>query len=203
MPSKGDPLYLAFVGSKAAAHAVENWHYSEKMPAGKNVRIGVWEHGRYIGAVIFGAGTNRNMAKPFGMNPREACELVRVALRDHVAPVSQIVAVAMRLLKRQSPGLRVIVSYADPAQNHVGGIYQAGNWAYTGKSGSPRAFINKKGERVHQRTATAGGGIKPGLRSVKVPLKHRYCYPLDREARKILDRMSRPYPKAPSSEVAP
>ena len=41
-------------------------------------------------------------------------------------------AIALRLLARHSPGLRLVVSYADPAQGHVGTIYQAAGWTYLG-----------------------------------------------------------------------
>ena len=37
-------------------------------------------------------------------------------------------AIAVRLLRRQSPGLRLIVSYADPEHAHVGVLYQSMNW---------------------------------------------------------------------------
>ncbi len=38
---------------KAAKFAVENWHYSHSMPAGKLVKYGVWEHGKFVGSIIF------------------------------------------------------------------------------------------------------------------------------------------------------
>ena len=39
----------------------------------------------------------------------------------------------MRSLKRHT-GLKFLVSYADPAQGHLGTIYQATGWVYTGLS---------------------------------------------------------------------
>src|SRR5688572_27900813 len=108
------------------------WHYSRRMPRCKLAKIGAWEDGRFIGAVVFGRGATPNIGSPFGLDQTEVCELVRVALRDHRAPVSQIMAEARRKLRETSPGLRVIVSFADTAQDHHGGIYQADNWIYLG-----------------------------------------------------------------------
>lgn len=36
-------LRLDFCSHEAAKHSVFRWHYSRCMPAGKLVRIGVWE----------------------------------------------------------------------------------------------------------------------------------------------------------------
>ena len=70
---------------------------------------------------------------PFGLESTEACELVRVALapgRHH--PTSQCLAQSLKLLRRQSPGLRLVVSYADTKEGHLGIIYQATNWLFLG-----------------------------------------------------------------------
>ena len=40
-----------------------HWHYSQAMPAGKLVTFGVWEHGRFVGAVLYGRGANHNLSK--------------------------------------------------------------------------------------------------------------------------------------------
>ena len=58
---------LDFCDHRAAKHAVMRWHYSRKMPASKLVRIGVWEEGRFCGAVLYGVGANRHLARPFGL----------------------------------------------------------------------------------------------------------------------------------------
>ena len=118
---------------KAAKFAVEHWHYSKTMPSSKIAKFGVWEDGRFIGAVLYSWGANNNIGKPYGLKQVEVCELVRVALTEHVSQVSQIVAVTLRILKKQSPGLRLIASYADPREGHNGSIYQAMNWIYAGK----------------------------------------------------------------------
>lgn len=44
-------LRLDFCSHEAAKHAVLRWHYSRAMPAAKLVRIGVWEDGRFVGAM--------------------------------------------------------------------------------------------------------------------------------------------------------
>ena len=101
-------LHLDFCSYEAAKHAVMRWHYSRRMPKSKLVRIGVWEEGRFVGGIVHGVGANRHLASHFDLQDTEVCELVRVALapgRQH--PASQCVAISLKLLRRQSPGLRL------------------------------------------------------------------------------------------------
>lgn len=207
-------LSVAPCSRSAAEHAVLNWHYSQAMPSGRLAHFGVWERDQFIGAVIFGRGANRRMLQPFGLRQTEGCELVRVALREHQAPVSQIVAEALRHLRKASPGLRLVVSYADPEQGHHGGIYQAGGWIYLGLSATTGEWL-LHGQLVHDRTVSSriSGARGPQRRlpgetrqewlrkwvdpqavRVQVPGKHRYVMPLDRAMRRLLKSRAMPYP---------
>lgn len=197
-------LLLAGCTRAAAEYACRRWHYSGKLPAGKLVTMGVWEDGSPIGAVIFGRGANNNIGRRFGLKQTEAVELVRVALKSHAAPVSRIVAVALKLLRRQSPGLRLIISYADPEQGHVGAIYQAGNWLYLGPSQAQRELVIA-GRDVHKRSAgsrwgTASPARLRALTGLPVAYgpkrwKHTYAMPLDAGTRVALAPLCQPYPK--------
>ena len=127
-------LRLDFCSAEAARYACKHWHYSCSVPFGKSVKIGVWEDGQFIGVIIYAQGANYNIAKPFAMRQEQVVELCRVALKGHKAPVSRIVAISLRLLKKVCPGIELVVSYADADQGHYGGIYQAGNWIFIGVS---------------------------------------------------------------------
>src|SRR5690606_16022678 len=113
-------------------YACENWHYSKSMPTPPRQFVGAWEDGAFIGVVIFSRGNASGIGKPYGLKQTEVCELTRVAMRNHVTPVSRILRFAIKFLKQRSPGIKLLVSYADPGQDHHGGIYQASNWIYTG-----------------------------------------------------------------------
>lgn len=210
-------LTIAPCSREAAQHAVMNWHYSKRMPSGRLVYRGVWEDSRYLGAVIFGRGANDRMLQPFNLRQGEGCELVRVALRDHQAPVSQIIAAALSSIHEALPGLRLIVSYADPVHGHHGGIYQAGNWVYLGV-GTTQTRWHFNGVQRHSRTVaallTSVRGTSnarldgeqtltwlrrvydPAARKVTVPAKHRYVMPLDRQMRRLVQKQAQPYPRA-------
>ncbi len=204
-------LHLDFCSHKAALYACKHWHYSKCIPAGKLVKIGVWEDDEFIGCVIFGRGANNHIGSMYGLMQIEVCELVRIALTVHQAPVSRLMSLAVHFLKKQSPGLRLIVSYADPAQCHRGGIYQAANWIYSGKSKAQREIIIN-GREIHKRSVNAKYGTASpekimkmtGLKAVKFgPKRWKYTYllPLDRDMRKQILPLSKPYPKKEASVV--
>lgn len=190
-------LKVAFCSHEAAKYACENYHYSQCIPKSKLVKIGVWEDDKFIGAVIFGVGANNNLGKPYGLKSTECCELMRVALRQHESPVTMIVARAISLLKSQSPGLRLIVSFADPEQGHLGIIYQAGNWIYCGRSQASDEYLYK-GKRWQGRSFRnkyKGMEHHPDVKVIKGSSKYRYLYPLDRKMRKAIAPLFLPYPK--------
>lgn len=194
-------LKIDWATHEAAKFSVENWHYSESMPAGKLVKVGAWENGKFIGVVLFGRGANNNIGKPYGLQQTAACELVRIALTKHITPVSKIAAIAIRFLKANSPGLRLIISYADPLQGHHGGIYQAGNWIYCGTSQAQQEVMHN-GKIMHKRTANSLFGTIKGMKKSPIMWKHKYLMPLDNEMRKQILPLSKPYPKRASSETS-
>lgn len=189
-------LRLDWCSYEAAHYAVMRWHYSHAMPSGKLTRVGVWEDDKFIGCIIFGRGANKDLLSPYNLKVNEGCELVRVALDKHKAPVTKIVSIAIKMLKKFSPGLKLIVSYADSRQNHLGIIYQAGNWIYTGRvKTTPDYFY--KGRWVHQRTInqvlTAEQYNK--LQKRDGGFRLRYLYVLDDTIRADISSLAKEYPK--------
>ena len=187
-------LHLDWCSHEAAKYAVEKWHYTKILPAGKLIRIGVWERKAFIGCVIFGRGAHNNIGKPYSLEQTEVCELVRVSLRKHESSVSRIMSISLRLMKKICPKMRLVISYADPIQGHAGTIYQASNWIYCGKSQPQRAVVIN-GKQVHKRTACSLFGTIKGMERTEVFSKHKYLMPLDEEMRSRITPLARPYPK--------
>jgi hypothetical protein len=194
---------IAKASHEAAKYAVEHWHYSRKLPSGKLFTRGVWENDKFIGVVIFSRGATNTIGSPYGLQQTECVELTRVALAAHDAPVSQIVALAIKDLKAGNPGLRLVVSYADPMHGHHGGIYQAGNWVYVGQGKAAPEFI-VKGKQMHMRSIHAKGwkqtlewlreNVDPNATKVEITPKHKYLMPLDRNMRRTIEPLRKPHP---------
>jgi hypothetical protein len=203
MSSPRPELRVDWCSYQAAKYAVEKWHYSKTMPVSKRVTIGAWEDGIFIGSIVFSWGANPNLSKPYGLNMTECVELVRVALAPHISPTSKIVSQAVKMLERQSPGVRLVVSYADTREAHVGIIYQAMNWTYTGDTSVK--FDYELNGRVLQRRSYTGRNfngtrrrVPLGANKIQSPSKHRYLYPLDRAMRRQIAPLAQPYPKRES-----
>jgi hypothetical protein len=101
------------------------------------------------------------------------------------------------MLKRTNPGLRLVVSFADPEHGHVGGIYQAGGWIYAGKTTPSDEYIYK-GKRWQGRgfrSSHPGMEHHPSVTIVKGSSKYRYLMPLDKELRERIEVLSIKYPK--------
>jgi hypothetical protein len=197
-------LKLDWCSHEAAKYAVEHWHYSRRMPKFKQVYIGVWEDEKYIGCVIFGLSVTPYLGDAFGLSNIECAELTRIALTRHRSPVSKIGAFALKMIKKQSSGLRLIVSYADPSQNHNGVIYQAMNWVYCGTSSAVRQYFYKGDWRNDSPMFREFARI-PILRKTTeyrdLEPKLKYLMPLDEEMRKRIEPLRKPYPKRATSET--
>jgi len=122
-------------------------------------------------------------------------ELNRLCVEhDSDNAASFLVGRAMRLLPRPM----IVMSYADTAQGHIGYVYQATNWFYTGLSNKARDPIIEGAEGSHNRHNHERNGRVIGY--VDRPRKHRYVYfcgtRKDRKAmREALLYEVQPYPK--------
>lgn len=200
MSSSRPDFRLDWCSARAARYACVNWHYSGTLPTSKINPVGVWEQGKFTGAVVFGLGASPGLGKPYGVELFEVCELVRVALSGHSAPVSAIVARAVKMCAGRNPGLRLFVSFADPYHGHNGTIYQAMNWVYAGTTGPSSVYRLQDGTIYDVRRFNGHGFNAPkpiprGAVRVRVPGKHRYLYPLDPAMRAQIAPLAKPYPK--------
>ena len=200
-------LRLDWCDIKAAKYAVQKWHYSGSYTIFPCVTVGAWEDNQFVGAVIFARGANKHIGSPYGLTMYECNELVRVALSGkQQSPTSQIVAGAVKMLRQKEPAIRLLVSYADPNQDHIGTLYQAMNWAYVGKS--PGGYVYKwtDGKLYHQREVSKTGWKPYFGEPRQVPKidecekvwqdgKYKYLYPLDKAMRRQIEPLALPYPK--------
>lgn len=196
---------LDWVDFKAVQYACRNWHYSRSVPAAKTVKIGVWENGRYIGCVVFSRGANGRIGSPYGLDQLKVCELTRIALSTHQTPVSRIIAIGLRMLRRQSPGIQLVISYAAAEEGHIGTVYQAANWLYEGPKQTYKVRVGD--EVIHARTLSKraekyGLGIMDyaRLKGLEVEylrglIRHKYLWPFEPSLREQLRQLAQPFPR--------
>lgn len=207
-------MKLTIANRKAIQYACMHYHYAKAVPVntlGYNVYN---EAGEWCGVILYGTGANNNIAATFGLPQGGVLELVRVALNGKQEHTSQAVAASLKLLRKDCPLCRLVVSYADCDQDHLGTIYQATNWIYVGthlqEKHDSSWIVN--GKRYHGRIISdwvkSRGGLK-GLtreqfirkyydpKAVKYITKgkRKYLMPLDKKIRKQIEHLAKPYPK--------
>jgi len=204
-------LLIDWCSHQAAKYACSNWHYSKSVPVPPLIKIGAWEDNSFIGVIIFSRGASSNLLKPYGLTQTEGCELTRVALTKHKTPVSKIMSIAIKFLKKTHNDMKLIVSFADPNEGHHGGIYQATNWIYSGKTAKTYKFIDAHGRVWHSRQVSEKGynvqqgnirqTIKPSqCKKILQEGKHRYLMPLSSQFADKIKQYSKPYPKRQEHE---
>jgi hypothetical protein len=124
-------LEIKIISSKAANEIVKKYHYSGKVCQNSQIHFGVFKKGVLVGALQFGPSTDkRRMGQSLGIGMNESLELNRMAISDICGKntESRVLGICLRILKKQYPFLRCIVSFSDACQCGDGTIYRAANF---------------------------------------------------------------------------
>lgn len=195
-------MRLEIASHKAVKYACMNFHYAKAVPVNTFGYSVFNDAGEWCGVVLFGSGATNNLAEPYGLKQGQVFELVRVALNSKHGITSKVISMALKLIKKDLPLVKLIVSYADSDQNHYGIIYQATNWFYTNYSTDNVFLIN--GVKMHRRSLNSKYGTSSyealknkGLNviPIKTKPKWKYIYPLDKSLIPLCKSLSKPYPK--------
>jgi hypothetical protein len=182
-------MRLEIASNKAVKYACMNFHYAKRIPSGANISYSVFNNNyEFCGVIIFGYPATPNILPQFNLKNGQVLELRRVALNSKHGLTSKVLAIAIRLVKKSCPLLKVLVSYSDKGQNHFGTIYQATNWYFIDESKSSGIEYLINGKWVHSRHGK--GNVKRIL-----PGKRKYIYPLDKSLIPLCKSLAKPYPK--------
>jgi hypothetical protein len=197
---------------KAIKYACMNFHYAKAVPVNVTGFSVFNDKNEWCGVILFGSGATNNLAEPYGLKQGQVVELVRIALNGKHELTSKALSIALKLIKKNLPLCKLVVSYADSEQGHFGTIYQATNWIYTGFSTDTNLIVN--GKREHRRTLCSRYGTssaielrKKGLnvKVLKTKPKWKYIYPIDKSFIPFCKSLSISYPRKETNatEVLP
>ena len=191
-------MRITKANSQAVKYACTKFHYSKSVPAVQHAYNIYNDADEWCGVIVYGGGANNHMARTFGMNSGEVLELERVALNGKQGYTSQAVAMSLKQLHRDNPVVRIVVSYSDHRQKHLGTIYQATNWIYLGLSLTSDLQYFYKGKWTHQRTIDSLRNkeeLKKTLPHRENSNKFKYVYCFNKKDRKRFLKLAQPYPK--------
>ena len=173
-------------------------HYAKRIP---NIKYayGLFEDRVLTGVVTFGIPPSDSLCRGLCGDEfkHQVLELNRLCVESDIKnSASILVARSMKLLPTET----IVVSYADTSMGHIGYVYQATNFIYTGLSMKMRepVVINNK----HSRHS--GLRLRDGAVARDRPRKHRYVYFIGptgwkNKIRKKLNYKEQPYPKGDTS----
>jgi len=109
-------------------------------------------------------------------NNKNTLELRRLSSISKIRNIeSHFISLILKELKKNYPNIKMIFSYADTSQNHLGIIYQATNWFYVGKrAGKTYYYLDKFGNKKHSRTINRWI-IKKNKKIKNIDLTKKYC----------------------------
>ena len=184
---------------KAIKYACLNFHYSKSVPVNPFAYSVFNNSNEWCGCILFSLGANPKLGNRYGLKNGQFVELTRMALNGKQSSTSKALSLSLKLLPKHLPLVKLVISFADQNQNHIGTIYQATNWVYDGIGKSTPQW-DYNGRKVHQRMiATYCGSVsnatKIGVKKIKIMDKFRYIYPIDKSFVPICKSLSKPYPK--------
>ena len=156
-----------------------NIHYAKRIPP-ISFAYGLYQKNKLIGIVTYGSPPSRSLCIGIAgeQYSKDILELNRLCLKNNEKnQASILVSASLKLI----PKPKIIVSYADSSQNHVGFIYQATNFIYTGLSDKRKEW-RKIDDKRHSKTISEKYSLierkdnPDKFEHIDRPRKHRYVY---------------------------
>jgi hypothetical protein len=184
---------------------VVNKHYANTWTASSDIYAVYYESNdhkffddnkKLIGCVIYGNPVGFRVVKSIckELTDSDVLELKRLWVEDGYGKniESYCIAQTLKMLKKDSPQTKVVISYADPGANHKGIVYRACNFYYQGNNIEAKKYGNKYMYRypntdkwlsdraVAGRVGTSSHSTIldkiPDIEYKRKLLKHRYLY---------------------------
>lgn len=149
-------IIVKVIGSKVANEFVKKYHYSGKVVQNSSLHFGAFLDNKLHGVMSFGSPLDKRKVLPL-VQPsawNEMLELNRMAFDDYLPKNSEsrCISVAIRLLKKNAPHIKWILSFSDGTQCGDGAIYRASGFALTGVIENTNTCELPNGEVIHKMT---------------------------------------------------
>lgn len=149
-------IVVKVIPAKVANDFVRKHHYSGKVVNNSKLHFGAFLNNRLHGVMSFGSPLDKRKALPLvkGTLWNEMLELNRMAFDDVLSKNSEsrCIAIAIRLLKKNAPHIKWILSFADGTQCGDGTIYRAAGFVLTGIKTNENTVRLSDGSVIHKMT---------------------------------------------------
>ena len=157
-------IIVKVIPSKIAVPFVKLNHYSGTVSNTSSLHFGCFLDDKLHGVMSFGSPMDKSkvlgLVQPSKWN--EMLELNRMAFDDYLPKYSEsrCFSIAVKLIKKNAPHIKWILSFSDGVQCGDGVIYRASGFKLTAIKKSTQIIETPKGERVTRMTLTQVGNPK-------------------------------------------
>lgn len=147
---------IRVIPAKIATPFMKAHHYSGKVVNNSSLHFGAFLDGRLHGVLSYGPSLDKRKIQGLveGTAWDGFLELNRMAFDDYLPRNSESCCIAktLRLIKKNAPQVKWIISFADGCSCGDGTIYRAANFILTGIKENEALCLLPSGEKIHKMT---------------------------------------------------
>lgn len=172
-------IVIKVIPASVANPFVRAHHYSGKVVNNSTLHFGAFLDGQLHGVMSFGPSMDKSklIGLVEGTRWNEFIELNRMAFDDYLPRNSESYSIgkAIRLIRKNAPHIKWIVSFADGCSCGDGTIYRASNFVLTQIKPNSTILIFPNGEKIAELTLTADWDCRKARELAKeFGVPHRY-----------------------------
>ena len=187
--SRVKDIELKVIPANIANNFIKKHHYSGKVVNNSYLHFGAFLDKKLHGVMQFGHSMDKTKIQPLvkGTEWNGFCELNRMAFDDFLPRNSESYCIgkALRLIKKNAPHIKWVVSFADGCSCGDGTIYRASNFVLTQIKKNATMWINDKGEKKQNMSFHSDRTLKDGFKRLEGYM-FRYIYFIDKRKQKDL-----------------
>lgn len=176
---KAKEIIIKVIPKRIADEFVKKHHYSGKVVQNSQLHFGAFLDGRLHGCLQYGPSMDKKkiitLVEGTGWN--EFIELNRMAFDDYLPRNSESYCIGktLRMIRKQAPQVKWVVSFADGCSCGDGTIYRASNFVLTGIRENKTILKFPTGERFAAMTLEANFNI-PQIKKLceNMGVEHKY-----------------------------
>jgi hypothetical protein len=153
-------IWIEPISAKIAIPFVKKYHYSHKVAATSLINFGAFLGKRLIGVAQFGRPINKYLHIKIveGTKWNEFLEINRIVCIDDTPKntESRFIAICIKLIKKNAPQIKWIMSYADACSCGDGTIYRASGFVLISINESSQLYKLNNGEKLHLMSLQGG-----------------------------------------------
>lgn len=149
-------IIVKVITSKVANAFIKKHHYSNKVVPNSSLHFGCFLDKGLHGVLSYGSSLDKSKTIGLVNNTKwnEFLELNRMAFDDYLPKYSEsrCIAISIKLIKKNAPHIKWILSYSDACDCGDGTIYRASGFYLTLIKQNSDLFILPNGKKIHSMT---------------------------------------------------